>query len=168
MSVSEPTPLEEIATDVADRVCQMVTELPDRTSPDDQPEMMLVTGQELHDIVCQAIEAADAKWMASLSAMCEHPDSLRIAQASGSKYSYCPTCGETFETPTVTVPRSYLVCVYCGSKDGKHDRAYPHPAEEKRAEQCAHEVPVGARDCLKCNAYMPLPAEDSPSIKTGK
>lgn len=68
VSISEPTLLDEIATDVADRVCQMVVELLDRTSPDDQPEMMLVTGDELHDIVCQAIQAADAEWQSKCSA----------------------------------------------------------------------------------------------------
>lgn len=38
-------------TSAAGRVVQAVAELPDRTSLDDWPEAMLVTGDELHDIV---------------------------------------------------------------------------------------------------------------------
>jgi hypothetical protein len=41
-----------------------VAELPDRTSPEDQPDMMLVTADELRSIVCAALTrvppAADA------------------------------------------------------------------------------------------------------------
>lgn len=33
------------------RIVQNVCELPDRTSPDDQPEMMLVSGEELDAII---------------------------------------------------------------------------------------------------------------------
>ncbi len=33
-----------------------VCEIPDRNSPDDQPEMMLVTGPELHSIVMRQFE----------------------------------------------------------------------------------------------------------------
>lgn len=43
--------------ELADRICRDVADLPDRTSPDDQPEMMLVTGDELHGIVMNALEA---------------------------------------------------------------------------------------------------------------
>lgn len=43
--------------ELADRICRDVADLPDRTSPDDQPEMMLVTGEELHGIVMNALEA---------------------------------------------------------------------------------------------------------------
>jgi hypothetical protein len=65
MSTSESTLLDDISAEVADKVCRMVAELPDRDSPGDQPEMMLVTHQELRDIVCQAIEDADTEWLAS-------------------------------------------------------------------------------------------------------
>jgi hypothetical protein len=39
----------------ADKVCLAVSELPDRTSPDDWPEAMIVTADELHLIVTEAI-----------------------------------------------------------------------------------------------------------------
>jgi hypothetical protein len=42
---------------IADRVVQGVAELPDRTSPDDWPEAMLVTAEELRALVSEA--AAD-------------------------------------------------------------------------------------------------------------
>lgn len=35
-----------------------VAELPDRTSPADQPDMMLVTSAELTEIICRALTAA--------------------------------------------------------------------------------------------------------------
>ena len=41
---------------LANQVVREVAELPDRTSPDDMPDMLLVTAQELHDIV----DAADS------------------------------------------------------------------------------------------------------------
>lgn len=41
---------------VAERVNLLVAEIPDRNSPDDQPEMMLVTGPELENAVRVAFE----------------------------------------------------------------------------------------------------------------
>ena len=41
---------------LANQVVREVAELPDRTSPDDMPDMLMVTAQELHDIV----DAADS------------------------------------------------------------------------------------------------------------
>jgi hypothetical protein len=46
--------------DVVADICQAVAELPDRTSPDDQPDMMLVTHDELQQIVTDALFAAPA------------------------------------------------------------------------------------------------------------
>jgi hypothetical protein len=43
---------------IIERVLQDVCELPDRTSPDDQPEMMLVTGEELETILENALTQA--------------------------------------------------------------------------------------------------------------
>lgn len=40
----------------ADRIIQRVAELPDRTSPDDWPEAMLVTSEELRDIIEDELE----------------------------------------------------------------------------------------------------------------
>lgn len=40
---------------VADAVCLAVAELPDRTSPDDWPDAMLVTADELRQIVRAAL-----------------------------------------------------------------------------------------------------------------
>lgn len=45
---------------IAEQVVQIVAELPDRTSPDDWPEAMLVTADELRDIVSDAVLAAPA------------------------------------------------------------------------------------------------------------
>jgi hypothetical protein len=42
---------------LAERVVQQVAELPDRTSPDDWPEAMLVTSDELKAIVLAALAA---------------------------------------------------------------------------------------------------------------
>lgn len=44
------------AVRIATSICQSVVEIPDRTSPDDQPDMMLVTADELHTIVICALE----------------------------------------------------------------------------------------------------------------
>lgn len=45
------------ARQAADRIIQDVAELPDRTSPEDQPDMMLVTADELRVIVETALAA---------------------------------------------------------------------------------------------------------------
>lgn len=53
---------------IAESVCQSVAEIPDRSSPDDAPDMMLVTADELHTIVVCALEseaeiaASDQGW----------------------------------------------------------------------------------------------------------
>ncbi|MCP1550652.1 MULTISPECIES: hypothetical protein [Methylorubrum] len=43
---------------IADRLVVDACELPDRTSPEDQPEMLLITGEELHGFLMQAMEEA--------------------------------------------------------------------------------------------------------------
>lgn len=45
----------EQVNDVAYRVVQRVAELPDRSSPSDWPEAMLVTGEELIRIVVEEV-----------------------------------------------------------------------------------------------------------------
>jgi len=45
-------------TMIADGICQAVAELPDRDSPADWPEAMLVTSEELHRIVTEALAFA--------------------------------------------------------------------------------------------------------------
>ncbi len=45
------------AAKIADHIVREVAELADRTSPDDWPEAMLVTGEELHLIVTEALAA---------------------------------------------------------------------------------------------------------------
>lgn len=41
--------------DIIDAVIREIAELPDRTSPIDEPEMMLVTGDELREILMRRI-----------------------------------------------------------------------------------------------------------------
>jgi hypothetical protein len=43
---------------LADRIVLAVAELPGRSSPEDQPEMMLVSDTELREIIISAIEEA--------------------------------------------------------------------------------------------------------------
>lgn len=45
----------QVAATIATAACQRVAELPDRASPADWPEAMLVTGDELHMIVREAV-----------------------------------------------------------------------------------------------------------------
>ncbi len=48
------------ANAIAANVCQRVAELPDRNSPEDWPEAMLVTGRELIDVVtCEITQALE-------------------------------------------------------------------------------------------------------------
>ena len=47
----------ENAREIADLIVRDVAELPDRTSPVDWPEAMLVTAEELHAVICQALAA---------------------------------------------------------------------------------------------------------------
>lgn len=55
-SVSVP---EHDRADFIMRIVQGVAEMPDRDSPEDQPEMMLVTSEELRAIIAEAFENAD-------------------------------------------------------------------------------------------------------------
>ena len=51
----------EIAKECGEKIALFIAELSDRTSPDDQPEMMLVTSEEIIDLVTeQFTEFADA------------------------------------------------------------------------------------------------------------
>jgi len=50
----------ETVESIASRIVQDVAELPDRSSPDDQPEMMLVSSDELYGIVRECLAAAPA------------------------------------------------------------------------------------------------------------
>ena len=58
VEVASDKPIYYPAGNVADEVVQAVAELPDRSSPEDWPEAMLVTSQELRDIVEQAVASA--------------------------------------------------------------------------------------------------------------
>lgn len=50
----------QVADTIATSACQRVAELPDRASPADWPESMLVTGDELHMIVREAVIEAQS------------------------------------------------------------------------------------------------------------
>lgn len=49
------------AAEIAALIVRDVAEIPDRCSPDDQPEMMLVTSDELTAIVLRRLAAADVR-----------------------------------------------------------------------------------------------------------
>jgi len=77
---SEPRPgADTEAMEAAQRIAQEVAELPDRTSPDDWPEAMLVTTDELIAIVARALlqqrEAIIEEWLdcAMVDALMEGP-----------------------------------------------------------------------------------------------
>lgn len=53
---ADPVSPTRIAPEI-DKIIQRVAELPDRTSPDDWPEAMLVTSDELRQILCDALAA---------------------------------------------------------------------------------------------------------------
>lgn len=56
---AEATPSATLAPkELSRRIALRVAEIPDRTSPDDQPEMMLVTPNELRNIVEDEVERA--------------------------------------------------------------------------------------------------------------
>ena len=63
--------------EMADMIVRDVCELPDRTSPDDQPEMMLVTGEELHSIVVENLRRLSPQD----AVMAERARCLKIARA---------------------------------------------------------------------------------------
>ncbi len=50
------TPATQAHDRIAESICQTIAEIPDRSSPDDDPDMMLVTSDELHTIVVCALE----------------------------------------------------------------------------------------------------------------
>jgi hypothetical protein len=54
-------------------VCREVAELPDRTSPAENADFMLVTGDELQPIVAEALASVRRYWQAEIHKLC--PDS---------------------------------------------------------------------------------------------
>lgn len=54
--------LSDLADDIATDVVQMVCDMDDRSSPEDRPEMMLVTGPELRTFVLTALGNASARF----------------------------------------------------------------------------------------------------------
>lgn len=92
---------------IADRVVQEVAELPDRTSPEDWPEAMLVTADELRCIVAAA---------------------LRPAAPAPKDTPLCPTCahdGNTVPGPCCTGESV--------AGDVQYDASAPGTAEEPKA-----------------------------------
>ena len=73
-AVSGPDTALPVAADHARRLASAivrdVAELPDRTSPDDAPEMMTVTSEELHDIAVRWLNDDIARWLND-----DHPES---------------------------------------------------------------------------------------------
>lgn len=59
------------ATRFADNAVSWLCELPDRTSPDDEPEMCLVTGEELHEYLVEAFTEAFTQLQAQLATVVE-------------------------------------------------------------------------------------------------
>lgn len=57
MSDTTEAELLEAVDRVANDVCRDVCELPDRSSPEDQPSMLLVTTDELHGIVAERVSS---------------------------------------------------------------------------------------------------------------
>ena len=51
--------LDDLHEKVADKIVREVAELPDRTSPADCPEMMMVTAEELKGIIKSALAESD-------------------------------------------------------------------------------------------------------------
>lgn len=76
------------ADSIARGICQRVADLDDRSSPEGQPEMMLVTADELHSFICEALAAAPAQavlsrkeWIAQATQVyVDHGDELKTAQ----------------------------------------------------------------------------------------
>ena len=62
---------------IAELACSKVCELPDRTSPDDQPDMLMVTTGELRSAVLDALEAMQGPLM---------------TKAFGEVLGKCPNC----------------------------------------------------------------------------
>lgn len=86
---------EEARRLLADRIVQDVAELPDRTSPDDWPEAMLVTSDELRQIISDelatpaspdALRELIAKWQIKADQM--EADGIDIARDSGARVTH--------------------------------------------------------------------------------
>lgn len=73
---------EALPETVANAVVQMVGEMDDRTSPEDWPEAMLVTGPELHAVILLAFErnaeAAALRAQAAPTAAAEEPTDAQL------------------------------------------------------------------------------------------
>lgn len=64
---------------IATAICRTVAEIPDRSSPDDFPDAMLVTADELHTIVSCALENEAER--AAISTTSEAPEAGRLREA---------------------------------------------------------------------------------------
>jgi hypothetical protein len=82
---------------IADIVCLSVAEIPDRDSPDDQPEMMLVTGDELKGHIIRAFEQwreekqteSETSELRNTAWKCVDCGNSWMSALGGT----CPTCG---------------------------------------------------------------------------
>lgn len=96
---------EQLRTTVlADRVVQMVAELPDRTSPEDWPEAMLVTADELRDVLVAALAGRLTVNENDKSAVtiCTHPMIGQVLSGA----IFCRDCGRKFELINGLLPES--------------------------------------------------------------
>ena len=94
---------------LATRVCRMVAELPDRNSPAEWPEAMLVTHEELRSIVLGALND-------------DQPTPQPAAQQGEQLVRYCPGCGSIG-----AVESKYRDCC----PDGNEARHIPQALAEK-------------------------------------
>lgn len=67
---------------IAERIVQAVLDMDDRTSPESDPSMLLVTGQELHDFVLLAFERETCSLEAPLAKSGELQQLRRIKAAA--------------------------------------------------------------------------------------
>lgn len=120
-------------------ICNAVAELPDRNSPPDWPEAMLVTHDELAEIVRTAIEEAGAKNESQ-------PESLSVKAVQEPLVRYCPGCGSIG-----SVEAKYRDCC----PDGNEARLIP----QALAKKCRYTFKLAVAELLAQNGQDPTRVE---------
>ena len=149
---------------IADLVVQDVCELPDRSSPEDEPEMMLVTGEELHELIVNQIEnALAARTPAGAAGDPVGEDASTWGDPDCFAYPECGCriegrCGETARptspAPTPS-PESTLSPAQVATRDGGGD---------SRWQGCDPDEPY---DPLKCAIWAALVPFQNELLATG-
>jgi len=140
-----PAPIaDEVAgarrAEFSNRVVLSVAEIPDRDSPEDKPEMMLVTAKELRGIIASAFEVED-----------EHPPAPKASAPGAPAGHAAPVAADLWKAANALLD---FVNANCGDFD------YPTAEMHTKYDRVRHDL----KKTLNASLAAPVAAELAPEI----